>query len=177
MRTIEDLRERLFDTMDALSRESNPMDPAHAAAILSVAQVIVNAAKVECEHMKLTRTRGTGFIPLLADDAGSDLPLDKRVTQETVTDQHDPDAADKSGIKTEIEITEVAGFKAGDRVFLPSGKHGTVQSVTTGGRINVEVDGLTMPYSAKHLSKSTPVREPIRSPTVPQGRVIRGSAY
>lgn len=38
------------------------MDLDRAKAVSEVAQTIINLAKVECEHMKLTGGRGTGFI-------------------------------------------------------------------------------------------------------------------
>lgn len=58
---MEDLRERLFATIDGLRDGS--IDVARARAITDVAQVIVNSAKVETEVMKATRHRGSGFIP------------------------------------------------------------------------------------------------------------------
>ena len=44
---IEDLRNHLFATLEALQDEENPMDIERAKAISDVAQVIVNSAKIE----------------------------------------------------------------------------------------------------------------------------------
>lgn len=59
---IEDLRNHLFSTLEALQDKDSPMDVNRALAIAEVAQVIVNSAKVECAHMALTDEKGTGFI-------------------------------------------------------------------------------------------------------------------
>lgn len=62
---IEDLRNHLFATLEALQDEDNPMDLNRAKAIADVAQVIVNSAKVEVDFLKATDRRdGTGFIPV-----------------------------------------------------------------------------------------------------------------
>lgn len=61
---IEDLRNHLFATLEALQDEENPMPIDRARAIADVAQVIVNSAKVEVDFIKATGSdRGTGFIP------------------------------------------------------------------------------------------------------------------
>lgn len=60
---IEDLREHLFATLAALRDTEKPMDIDRAKAVADVAKVIVDSAKVENEHMKLTGTDGSGFIP------------------------------------------------------------------------------------------------------------------
>lgn len=62
MRTIRDLRERLFDAIDKVS--DGTMDLDRAQKVADLAQVIVNSAKAEVEHMKVAETAGTGFIPL-----------------------------------------------------------------------------------------------------------------
>jgi hypothetical protein len=59
---IEDLRNHLFETIEALRDEENPMDIERAKAIAGVAQVIVNSAKVENEFIDLTGGVGSGFI-------------------------------------------------------------------------------------------------------------------
>lgn len=62
---IEDLRNHLFATLEALQDEDKPMDLDRAKVIADVAQVIVNSAKVECDYLKVTEQRdGTGFFPL-----------------------------------------------------------------------------------------------------------------
>lgn len=73
---IEDLRNHLFETIEALKDKDEPMDLDRARAVAAVAQVIVNSAKVECEHMKLTGATGSGFIP---DEVGGTPPLPRLV--------------------------------------------------------------------------------------------------
>ncbi len=53
MHTINDLREHLFATRDALRDKRNPMAVERAEAIAHVAQVLVNSAKAECHHMEV----------------------------------------------------------------------------------------------------------------------------
>ena len=60
---IEDLRNHLFATLEALQDEENPMDLARAETIANVASVIVESAKVEVQFMKVTDSLGSGFIP------------------------------------------------------------------------------------------------------------------
>jgi hypothetical protein len=62
---IEDLRNHLFSTLEALLDEEKPLELDRAKAIADVAQVIVNSAKVEVDYVKATeRSRGTsGFFP------------------------------------------------------------------------------------------------------------------
>lgn len=61
---IEDLRNHLFATIEALQDEDKPMDIARANAIANVAGKVIDSAKVEVEFIKATgQSRGTGFIP------------------------------------------------------------------------------------------------------------------
>lgn len=60
---IEDLRDHLFATLEALRDPDKPMEIERARAIADVAQVVVNSAKVEVDHMKLSNSSGSGFIP------------------------------------------------------------------------------------------------------------------
>lgn len=60
---IEDLRNHLFEVIEALRDEEKPMDIERAKTIAGVAQVIVNSAKVENEFIELTKSKGSGFIP------------------------------------------------------------------------------------------------------------------
>jgi len=61
---IEDLRNHLFATLEALQDDENPMDITRAKAISDVAQTIINSAKVEVDFLKATGARrGSGFIP------------------------------------------------------------------------------------------------------------------
>jgi len=59
---IEDLRNHLFSTIEALLDEDKPMDIERAKAVADVAQVMINSAKVEVEFMKTTGGLGSGFI-------------------------------------------------------------------------------------------------------------------
>jgi hypothetical protein len=62
---IEDLRNHLFATLEALQDEKNPMDLDRARAVADVAKVIVDTAKVEVEFVKATGSAGTsGFLPM-----------------------------------------------------------------------------------------------------------------
>lgn len=61
--TIADLRTQLFAALRGLSDKQNPMEIERAKAIADVAQVIINSAKVEVEHMKISGGNGSGFIP------------------------------------------------------------------------------------------------------------------
>lgn len=60
---IEDLRNHLFATIEALLDEENPMDIERAKAVSDVANVVINSAKVEVMYMRLTGSNGTNFIP------------------------------------------------------------------------------------------------------------------
>ncbi|WP_110636308.1 hypothetical protein [Salinicola salarius] len=61
---IEDLRNHLFATLEALQDEEKPMEIGRAKAISDVAQTIINTAKVEIDFMEATGAGpGTDFIP------------------------------------------------------------------------------------------------------------------
>lgn len=68
---MDDLREALFGTIDALRQ--GKMDIETAKAITGVAQTLVNSAKVEVEYVRATGTnKGTGFLE--APDEQDPLP-------------------------------------------------------------------------------------------------------
>lgn len=73
---IDSLRDHLFETLEALKDKDKPMEIERAKTIAAVAQTIINSAKVECDFIELTGSRGSGFIP--QDDVpavtGSKLP-------------------------------------------------------------------------------------------------------
>lgn len=50
---IQDLRNHLFETLEALKDPDNPMDIARARAISEVSQTIIDTAKVEIEFMEV----------------------------------------------------------------------------------------------------------------------------
>lgn len=61
---IDDLRNHLFETLEALKDDEKPMEIDRAKAIADVARVIVDSAKVEVDFVKATGAQlGTGFIP------------------------------------------------------------------------------------------------------------------
>lgn len=61
---IEDLRNHLFATLEALQDEDKPMDFERAKTISYVAQTIINSAKAEIDYLKITgAVGGTDFIP------------------------------------------------------------------------------------------------------------------
>lgn len=61
---IEDLRNHLFDTLEALQDPDKPMDIERAKAIADVAQVVINSAKVEVDYLRaVSGGEGSGFIP------------------------------------------------------------------------------------------------------------------
>jgi len=64
-KTIADLRQHLFETIEALKDQANPMDIDRAKTISDVAQTIINSAKVEVDFMRMRGEsgKGTGFIP------------------------------------------------------------------------------------------------------------------
>lgn len=51
---ISDLRNHLFETLEALKDEEKPMDIARARAISDVAQTIIASARVEIEFLEAT---------------------------------------------------------------------------------------------------------------------------
>lgn len=75
--TIDDLRDMMFETLQALKDKEKPMDIERALAMKEVAQVIVNSAKVEVDHMRISGGSGSGFIPVQSvDRKKSSLPSD-----------------------------------------------------------------------------------------------------
>ena len=61
---IDDLRNHLFETLEALKDEDKPMDLARARAIADVARVVIDSAKVEVDFLKVTgQLRSTDFLP------------------------------------------------------------------------------------------------------------------
>ncbi|QKM52179.1 hypothetical protein [Burkholderia glumae] len=62
MKNIDALRDHLFRTLEALTDGDKPMEIERAKAVAEVAQVIINSAKVEVEHLKVAGGKGTGFI-------------------------------------------------------------------------------------------------------------------
>lgn len=66
---IDDLRNHLFETLEALKDEDKPMDLDRARAVAEVAKVIVESAKVEVNFLKVTGAiRSTNFLPMDGDE-------------------------------------------------------------------------------------------------------------
>ncbi len=59
---IDDLRDHLFATIEALRDEEKPMDIERAKTISAVAQTIINSAKVEVDFIEATGAKGSDFI-------------------------------------------------------------------------------------------------------------------
>ncbi|MGH3430841.1 MAG: hypothetical protein ACRDQZ_25275 [Mycobacteriales bacterium] len=62
-KTIDDLREHLFGTLDALRDEKNPMDIERAKAVAEVAGVIVDSARVEAAFSRANGGSASAFMP------------------------------------------------------------------------------------------------------------------
>lgn len=76
--TISTLYDALFETLQAA--KAGTMDIERVKAINDTAQTIVNAAKVEVDHMKVTGGSGSGFI---APDNGRPMLPGGSVTEAT----------------------------------------------------------------------------------------------
>ncbi len=64
---MSDLRDHLFETLEALKDSDKPMDIERARAISDVAQTIINSAKVEVDLVKAvgsSRPGSVGFFGL-----------------------------------------------------------------------------------------------------------------
>jgi DNA-directed RNA polymerase subunit K/omega len=73
---IEDLRNHLFATLEALQDEEKPMDIDRARAIADVAKVIVDSTKVEVDFVKATgNDMASGFLPIAQQDQRPPLAL------------------------------------------------------------------------------------------------------
>lgn len=57
------LRDTLFETLRSLNDKDKPMEIERAKAICEVSQTIINSAKVEIDHLRITGGTGSGFIP------------------------------------------------------------------------------------------------------------------
>jgi len=60
---LTDLRNHLFETLERLTQDDKPMEVARAKAVCSVAQTIINSAKVEVDFLNVTgrEVRGGDF--------------------------------------------------------------------------------------------------------------------
>jgi len=63
-RTIDDLRQHLFATLEGLRDKDHPLDLERAKAVADVARVLVDSAKVEVQFLQVTGAlKSTGFLP------------------------------------------------------------------------------------------------------------------
>jgi len=61
---VGDLRDHLFETLEALKDTDHPMDVDRALAVAQVADRIIATAKVEVDYAKITGQRlGSDFLP------------------------------------------------------------------------------------------------------------------
>lgn len=51
---MSDLRDHLFETLQALKDKDKPMDLERAKAVAEIGQTIINSAKVEVDYLKVT---------------------------------------------------------------------------------------------------------------------------
>lgn len=86
---IEDLRNHLFETLEALKDKDSPMDLDRAKTIAGVAQVIVNSAKVENDFMKISGATGSGFISPAALPPPAGTPAHPRLVRGRASAQGD----------------------------------------------------------------------------------------
>lgn len=77
---IEDLRNHLFEVIEALKDQDNPMDLERAKTVSTVAQTIINSAKVEIDAMRALNAHAlaTDFIPVERRGPGPLLPAPRR---------------------------------------------------------------------------------------------------
>lgn len=76
---IDDLRNHLFETLEALKDDEKPMDLDRARAVAEVARVIVDSAKVEVDFLKVTgAVKSTDFLP--SDDEVAVVPVRQKLT-------------------------------------------------------------------------------------------------
>ena len=68
---IDDLRDHLFATLEALRDKQNPMDIDRARAVSEVAKTIIDSAKVEVEYMRLN---GGGESEFITATGNANLP-------------------------------------------------------------------------------------------------------
>ena len=81
---MDDLRNHLFETLEALKDDDKPMDIDRAKAVADVARVLVDSAKVEVRFLEVTgASRSTNFLPTGDGDRGRvpSPPSRHRLTQ------------------------------------------------------------------------------------------------
>jgi hypothetical protein len=72
---LSDLRNHLFETIEALKDEDKPMDIERARAVSSVAQTILDSAKVELKEIEISgSTVSSEFLEVSEGEADRFLP-------------------------------------------------------------------------------------------------------
>lgn len=96
------LRQRLGETLDSLLDKENPMELERAKVVADVAQVMINIAKVEIDHMRVTGGDGTGFIEEKEKEIRlpSDKPVDQLTAGISIRHAEDDDAEPYAAITT-----------------------------------------------------------------------------
>jgi hypothetical protein len=85
--SMTDLRNHLFEVMEALKDEEKPMDLDRAKAVVAVAQVLVDTAKVEVDFLKaIDSSERSEFLDMQRVEARRSLatgqqpePLNRRI--------------------------------------------------------------------------------------------------
>lgn len=76
---MADLRDHLFETIEALKDKDAPLDPARAKAICEVGQTIINTAKVEIDLLKVVDGKHAspffGDVQPVIEEAGVKRPV------------------------------------------------------------------------------------------------------
>lgn len=77
---ISDLRDHLFETLEALKDPETPMDLERARAISEIAQTIINSAKVEVDLVKAVSGSAPGSVKFFGlEEESRELPnLERR---------------------------------------------------------------------------------------------------
>lgn len=80
---IDDLRNHLFATLEALQDAEKPMEIERARAIADVGRVLVDSAKVEVRFLEVTGAlKSTNFLPVQIDtEPGPPAPRRFTVTK------------------------------------------------------------------------------------------------
>lgn len=71
---LTDLRNHLFETLEKLKDDENPMDLARAKAICEVSQTIINTAKVEVDMVRAVDGSRLGTTFFTLEEESRELP-------------------------------------------------------------------------------------------------------
>lgn len=82
---MTDLRDHLFETIEALKDSSSPMQLDRARAISEVAQVIINAAKVEVDLVKAVGGSAPSNTFFNLPEESRELPKIRQIAQAAKT--------------------------------------------------------------------------------------------